>query len=336
MAKLRRENGREEPWNVKYWGVGNEMWGCGGNMSPEFYANLYRQYATFMGDWSNSGGLYRIASGASEDDYHWTEVLMRDIPKNLIEGVALHAYSVIEWNDKGPAVEFSEDQYFKTMKKALRMEELVNKHLEIMDKYDPNHQIDLIVDEWGGWYNVKEGTNPGFLYQQNTMRDAMIAGATLNIFNNHADRVKMANLAQTVNVLQAVALTKDEKMLLTPTYHVMKMYTVHHDATLIPIELSGVDYTYNGESLPAISASASRSKEGKVHISLVNIDSKKDNKVELDLTDLDLGDFTAEILTSKNLQDHNTFENTELIKPAQFKDFKLKKGKLEVELPPFR
>jgi len=335
MAKLRRENGREEPWNVKYWGVGNEMWGCGGNMTPEFYANLYRQYATFMGDWSNSGGLYRIASGASEDDYHWTEVLMRDIPKNLIEGVALHSYSVIEWNDKGPAVEFTEDQYFKTMKKALRMEELVNKHLEIMDKYDPDHQIDLIVDEWGGWYNVEEGTNPGFLYQQNTMRDAMIAGATLNIFNNHADRVKMANLAQTVNVLQAVALTKEEKMLLTPTYHVMRMYTVHHDATLIPIELSGVDYTYNGESLKAISASASRSKEGKVHISLVNIDSKKSNKVELDLSDIDGEDFTAEILTSENLQDHNTFDNDDFIKPAQFKDFKLKKDKLEVQLPPF-
>ncbi|GGG37608.1 intracellular exo-alpha-L-arabinofuranosidase 2 [Christiangramia forsetii] len=335
MAKLRRENGREKPWNVKYWGVGNEMWGCGGNMTPEFYANLYRQYATFMGDWSNSGGLYRIASGASEDDYHWTEVLMRDIPKNLIEGVALHSYSVIEWNDKGPAVEFTEDQYFKTMKKALRMEELIIKHLEIMDKYDPNHEIDLIVDEWGGWYNVEEGTNPGFLYQQNTMRDAMIAGATLNIFNNHSDRVKMANLAQTVNVLQAVALTKDEQMLLTPTYHVMKMYTVHHDATLIPVKLSGLDYTYNGESLPAISVSASKSEKDKMNISLVNIDSKKRNTVEIDLGALKAGKMKGEILKSGKLQDHNTFENPDIITPEEFTDFDSRNGKIDVTLPPF-
>ena len=335
MAKLRRENGREKPWNVKYWGVGNEMWGCGGNMTPEFYANLYRQYATFMGDWSNTAGLYRIASGASEDDYHWTEVLMRDVPKNLIEGVALHSYSVIEWSNKGPAVDFSEDQYFKTMTKALRMEELINKHLEIMDKYDPEHEVDLIVDEWGGWYNVEEGTNPGFLYQQNTMRDAMIAGATLNIFNNHADRVKMANLAQTVNVLQAVALTKDEKMLLTPTYHVMRMYTVHHDATLIPLELNGVNYTYNGKSLPAISASASISKEGKMNVSLVNIDSKKTNTVNIDLGDIDAGKMTGEILKSGSLQDHNTFDDPDTITPEAFKDFKVRNGKVEVTLPPF-
>ncbi len=335
MAKLRRENGREKPWNVTYWGVGNEMWGCGGNMTPEFYANLYRQYATFMGDWNNSGGLFRIASGASEDDYHWTEVLMRDIPKHLIEGVALHAYSVIEWNDKGPAVDFTEDQYFKTMKKALRMEELINKHLEIMDKYDPNHEIALVVDEWGGWYNVEEGTNPGFLYQQNTMRDAMIAGATLNIFNNNSDRVKMANLAQTVNVLQAVALTKDEQMLLTPTYHVMKMYVPHHDATLIPVELNGVEYNYNGESLPAISVSASRSKSGKLNISLVNIDSKKENKVEIDLGAIKAGKMVGEILNSENLQDYNSFDNPTKITPKEFKDYKVRNGKIEVTLPPF-
>lgn len=335
MADLRKENGREDPWNVKFWGVGNEMWGCGGNMTPEFYANLYRQYATFMTSWSNENGLYRIASGANVDDYHWTEVLMRDIPKHLIEGVALHSYSFVEWNDKGSATKFNESQYFSTMQTALRMEELVTKHVAIMDKYDPEKQIDLIVDEWGGWYDVEEGTNPGFLYQQNTMRDAMIAGTTLNIFNNHSDRVKMANLAQTVNVLQAVALTDGPNMLLTPTYYVLKMYKVHQDATLIPVEMNGVEYTFNNESLPAISVSASRSKKGKVNISLVNIDSKKANKVELDLTNLDLEDFTAEILTSENLQDHNTFDNSELIKPAQFEDFKLRKGKLEVELPPF-
>jgi len=335
MAKLRKENGREEPWNVKYWGVGNEMWGCGGNMTPEYYANLYKQYATFMADWSNSNKLYRIASGANVDDYHWTEVLMRDIPKRLIEGVALHSYSFVEWNEKGSATNFNEAQYFSTMQTALKMEELVTKHTAIMDKYDPEKRIDLIVDEWGGWYDVEEGTNPGFLYQQNTMRDAMIAGATLNIFNNHSDRVKMANLAQTVNVLQAVALTKGERMILTPTYYVLKMYTVHHDSQLLPVDFKSPDFSYEGETLPAISVSASKNEAGKVNISLVNIDSKKNNKVEIALGNLNVKNFSATILTSKKLQDHNTFEEPQKIVLAQFKDFKLKNGKLEVNLPPF-
>jgi alpha-N-arabinofuranosidase len=335
MAKLRKENGREEPWNVKYWGVGNEMWGCGGNMTPEYYANLYKQYATFMADWSNSNKLYRIASGANVDDYHWTEVLMRDIPKNLIEGVALHSYSFVEWNEKGSATNFNEAQYFSTMQTALKMEELVTKHTAIMDKYDPEKRIDLIVDEWGGWYDVEEGTNPGFLYQQNTMRDAMIAGATLNIFNNHSDRVKMANLAQTVNVLQAVALTKGERMILTPTYYVLKMYTVHHDSQLLPVDFKSPDYSYEGEKIPAISVSASKSEAGKLNISLVNIDSKKNNKVEIALGKLNIKNLSATILTSKKLQDHNTFDEPQKIVPAQFKDFKLRNGKLEVNLPPF-
>lgn len=335
MADLRKENGREKPWGVKYWGVGNEMWGCGGNMTPEYYANLYRQYATFMTSWDNETGLYRIASGANVDDYHWTEVLMRDVPNSLIEGVALHSYSFVEWGDKGDAVDYNEAQYFSTMQTALKMEELVTKHSEIMDKYDPKGEIDLIVDEWGGWYEVQEGTNPGFLYQQNTMRDAMIAGVSLNIFNNHSKRVKMANLAQTVNVLQAVALTDGAKMLLTPTYHVMEMYKVHQDAQLLPVEFDSPEYTFEGESLPAVSVSASKDSTGAVHISAVNIDSEKENEVEFDLSGFDIDDFNAEILVSEELQDHNTFDEPKKITPSEFKDFKFKKGTLKMTLPPF-
>ncbi len=335
MANLRRENGREKPWSVKYWGVGNEMWGCGGNMTPEYYANLYRQYATFMSSWDNDDGIYRIASGANVDDYHWTEVLMRDVPKHLIEGVALHSYSFVEWNEKGPAVDFNENQYFKTIERALNMETLITKHTAIMDKYDPEGKIDLIVDEWGGWYNVEEGTNPGFLYQQNTMRDAMIAGATLNIFNNHSDRVKMANLAQTVNVLQAVILTDDEKMILTPTYHVMKMYTVHHDATRLDLDVNTESYEFEGKKLPAISVSASKDAQGKVHISLVNVDMNKAHEVVLDLSKLNLKNAAASILGSEQVQDHNSFEDPTKIEVKEFDEFKFKKGDLRVELPPF-
>ncbi|HRI78920.1 MAG TPA: alpha-L-arabinofuranosidase C-terminal domain-containing protein, partial [Cyclobacteriaceae bacterium] len=224
MSILRNQNGREKAWKVKYWGVANEAWGCGGNMTPEYYANIYRQYATFMNNYSRDYRLFRIASGASDDDYNWTEVLMKNIPHNMLDGVGVHHYSVIDWKKKGSATNFSEQEYFASMTKALQMEELVTRHATIMDKYDPMKKIAMVVDEWGGWYDVEPNTNPGFLYQQNSIRDAILAGATLNIFNNHADRVRMANLAQTINVLQAVILTNEEKMLLTPTYHVLEMY----------------------------------------------------------------------------------------------------------------
>ncbi|GHA25717.1 intracellular exo-alpha-L-arabinofuranosidase 2 [Salinimicrobium marinum] len=335
MAKLRKENGREEPWNVKYWGIGNEMWGCGGNMTVEYYTNIYKQYATFMGSGGNEDDLYRIAAGATGDDYHWTEVLMRDVPKSLIEAVGLHHYAVIDWEEKGPSTDYTEEIYFKSMKEALKMDEFVKKHIEVMEKHDPENEIDLVVDEWGGWYEVEEGTNPGFLYQQNTMRDAMIAGATLNIFNNHSDRVKMANIAQTVNVLQAVVLTEGEKMILTPTYHVFKMYTGHHDAQLLPVDFDSPEYSYEGESLPAISVSASKNEAGNTHISMVNLDANNEHKVEINLEGLDIKNMVGQILRSEKIQDHNTFDEPEKINIAEYKDFKLRKDKLEVNLPPF-
>ena len=332
MADLRIKNGRTEPWNVKYWGVGNEMWGCGGNTAPEYYANLYRQYATFLSDWNNTGGIFRIASGANEWDFNWTEVLMRDIPKHMIEGVALHNYAVIEWNNKGSDIDFNRNQYFETMKDAIDMEELVTRHSAIMDKYDPEKKIDLIVDEWGGWYDTPEGQSA--LYQQNTMRDAMIAGITLNIFHNHADRVRMANLAQTINVLQAVILTDEEQMILTPTYHVMKMYNVHQDATMLPVEISDMLYFEEGDNkLPAISASASTTKEGETNISLVNIHPEKAHEITLEIA-ID-GKVSGQILTSDKLQDYNSFDNPDNIIPTEFKGFKKKRNTITVKLPAF-
>lgn len=334
MAELRKTNGREKPWKVKYWGVGNEVWGCGGNMKPEYYANIYRQYATFMTDWGNSDRIFRIASGASSSDYNWTEVLMREIPHNMLEGVALHHYSVIDWNNKGSATNFSEEQYFKIMEQALRMEELVTRHSTIMDKYDPAKKVALVVDEWGGWYDVEPGTNGAFLFQQNTMRDAVLAGATLNIFHQHCDRVRMANLAQTVNVLQAVILTKEEKLILTPTYHVLEMYNVHQDALYLPMDIKSSTYDYKGQSLQAVSASASRDKAGKVHISLVNIDPNKQQAVSISLRGMTANSVTGRILASAKVQDHNTFENPNLIQPAEYKGATIKNGVLNATLPP--
>ncbi len=333
MTDWRKLNGRDKPWNVKYFGVGNEAWGCGGNMTAEYYSNIYKQYATFMADWNNSDKLFRVASGANADDYHWTEIMMRDIPKSLIEGVSLHYYSVIDWSAKGPSVEFSRQQYFATMKKALRMEDLINGHEQVMDKYDPQKKLALVVDEWGGWYEGEPGTNPHFLYQQNTMRDAMLAGVTLNIFNNHCDRVRMANLAQMVNVLQAVILTNQQKIILTPTYHVMEMYNVHQDAVWIPVELKNVFYKEGNDSLPSISVSASRDNQGYTHISLVNLDPEKTNLVNILLQGPALQLEGGRILHSEKMQDHNSFEIPDKIKPVIFSGASIKGNSLKVPMP---
>ena len=332
MSKLRTANGREKPWNVKIWGVGNEAWGCGGNMTPEYYANIYKQYATFMG---NDDGMLRVASGANSSDYNWTEVLMRDIPLNMLEGVALHHYSVTDWNAKGPSIDFDENQYFNTLGVALKMEELVTRHSTIMDKYDPKKKVALVVDEWGGWYNVEAGTNPGFLYQQNTMRDAMIAGITLNIFNNHCDRVRMANLAQTVNVLQAVILTNKEKMILTPTYHVMEMYNVHQDATMLPLEVTSNKYILGKDTLIAVWASASKDKNGATHISLVNVDAKQAQSVSININGASYKSVTGRILTSDKMQNYNSFENPNKITPANYNGAQLNGSKLNLNIPPY-
>ncbi|MDE3145788.1 MAG: alpha-N-arabinofuranosidase [Bacteroidota bacterium] len=333
MSDLRKKNGQQEPWGVKFWGVGNEAWGCGGNMKPEFYADKFREYTTFMNN-TNKTQLFKIASGASGGDYNWTETLMKNIPVGMLDGIAMHHYAVIDWQNKSDATDFTEQQYFITMKEAWKMEEFVTKHSAILDKYDPKKKVALVVDEWGGWYDVEKGTNPGFLYQQNTMRDAMIAGITLNIFNNHADRVRLACLAQCVNVLQAVILTDKEKMILTPTYHVMEMYNVHQDAKLIPLNVSKSNYVLGKDSLQAISASASVDANGKTHISLVNIDASKEQTISIDLSSEKYKSVTGRILTSAKLQDHNSFDEENKIKPVIFKTASLKGSILTVQLPP--
>ena len=335
MSDLRKKNGHDSAWGVRYWGVGNEAWGCGGNMRPEYYADLYRRYATFMTDYNPDKPLFKIASGANSDDYNWTEILMKNIPIHMIDGIALHHYSVIDWNKKSSATGFSESEYFTTIKNALFMDTLIQKHSAIMDKYDPRKKVALVVDEWGGWYDPEPGTNPGFLYQQNTMRDAMIAATTLNIFNNHSDRVRMACLAQIVNVLQAVILTNKEKIILTPTYHIMEMYKVHQNAKLVPVYFQSPYYELNGKKVPAISVSASIDNSNRMHISTANVDAKKPQTIELDLAKNEYKSCTARILTSAKVNDYNSFENPNRIQPSNFSDFKYKNGKLSLTIPPF-
>jgi len=332
LTDLREKNGRDKPWKVKYWGIGNESWDCGGNMTVDYYVNIYKRYATAMTNYYNSEKLFRIAVGPGYPDYNWTEKIMAGIPAKRIEGLSIHHYSV-NWDHKSSSYEFNDDEYFMVMEKAWFMEEFITKNSEIMDKYDPDKKVALIVDEWGGWYDTDPSGN-GALYQQNTIRDAMIAGLTLNIFNNHADRVRMANLAQTVNALQAIILTKDEKMILTPTYHVMEMYKVHQDATLVPVQVISADFISGDKKLQAVSVSASIDESGKMHISLTNIDNKNDQKVELDLKGFNPKNVTGRILTSSKVQDHNTFDNPAKVVPKSFNKTILSGDNLVLNMPP--
>jgi alpha-N-arabinofuranosidase len=203
-----------------------------------------------------------------------------------------------------------------------------------MDKYDPEKKVALAVDEWGIWTDVEPGTNPAFLYQQNSMRDAIIAASTLNIFNNHCDRVRLASLAQTVNVLQALILTNKEKMILTPTYHVFDLYKVHQDATLLPVQFFSPDYVVGKEKIPAINASASKDANGAIHISIVNVDAHNAIKVNASLPGISYKTVTGQILTSAAFTDINTFDNPNKVKPAAFTDFKTGNDVLSINLPP--
>ena len=328
MTKLRKKNGREKPWNVKYWSAGNETWGCGGNMRPEYYADLYRQYASYM----RAPGMYKIASGANSEDYKWMEVLMREA-RGMMNGISLHYYTVPQdWNKKGSATQFDEATWFTTLQKTLKMEELVTKHSAIMDKYDPTKKVGLLVDEWGTWFDVEPGTNPGFLFQQNTMRDAMVAGINLNIFNNHADRVRMSNIAQMINVLQSMILTKDKEMVLTPTYYVFKMYNVHQDAKMLPIDIKCGKYTSGANSIDAISASASV-KDGVVSITLCNLDPVKAQDISFDIQGLKLTTVSGKIVTANKINAYNDFGKKEEVSLADFKNAKLNNGQVVASIP---
>jgi len=333
MSMLRKANGREEPWKLTYFGVGNENWGCGGNMRAEYYADEYKRYATYIRNFG-ANQVYKIACGPNVADYHWTEVMMREAAR-MMQGLSLHYYTVPgDWSAKGSAVDFNENEWFTTLRKTLFMEELVTRHSSIMDRYDPEKKVGLIVDEWGTWYDVEPGTNPGFLYQQNTMRDALVAGINLNIFNSHCDRVKMANIAQIINVLQSVILTDGEKLILTPTYHVFRMYSVHQEAEMLPVCLDTDEYRHNGEAIPQVSASASINEAGTIHISLCNLDHKNAADIECVLRGSTGSSVSGTILTAKAMNAHNTFENPENVKPVSFTGASLKGDKLVASIPP--
>ena len=302
-------------------------------MTAEYYADQYKRYASYCKNYPNAR-LRKIAGGPNSGDYHWTEVLMKNVPLGMMWGISLHYYTLPtgNWRNKGSATQFNEQEYFNTMKNCLRMDELVTKHSAMMDKYDSAKRVALVVDEWGIWTDVEPGSNPGFLYQQNSLRDALIAGTTLNIFNNHADRVRMANLAQTVNVLQALILTKGRQILLTPTYHVFDLYKVHQDAQLIPLKFESPDYVSGSSRIPALNVSASRDSTGILHLTLVNLDPSKNISLTTN-PDKSFTRVTGQVLTSANLTDINTFEKPASIRSQPFSGAKKQGEQLVIDMP---
>ena len=333
VAEERAANGRKEPWKVKYIGIGNESWGCGGNMTAEFYSDQYRRYATYCRDYDGNR-LYKVASGASDYDYNWTKVLMEKVG-NRADAVSLHYYTITDWNHKGSATDFTDGEYYDIIAKALEIEEVLRNHEHIMDTYDPQRRIDLLLDEWGTWFDVEPGTNPGHLFQQNSMRDALVAAMSLNIFNKHTARLKMANIAQIVNVLQSMVLTQGDKMLLTPTYHVFRMFNGHQDAVAVPVSFAcDTLQAPSGRLYPTLSVSASRTKEGKLLITLANPCLDKPQTVVLTLDAFRPKTVSGEILQAADVRAHNTFDKPRQVEPKAFSGAKISGSTVTLTLPP--
>ena len=332
MADLRAENGHPEAWGVKYFGVGNESWGCGGQMRPQYYADLYKRFAEYLRPMSGTEP-YQIAAGPSGDNYEWTRTLMEEAGW-MIDGLDLHHYTVVgTWANKGSATDFTEAEWMTAMQDTRYMDELLTRHSAIMDQYDPEKETALIVGEWGMWHDPMPGTDPGFLKQQNTLRDAVVAASMLNVFNQHAERVRMANLAQTVNVLQAMLLYEDGQLVKTPTYHVFDLYQGHMDATLLPMHVDRGTYTHDGESTPAISVSASKDEQDRIHVTLANKDPNRPRTLSVDLRGQDVSSVDGRVLTADRMNVHNTFEQPTRLTPSAFDGAELEEGTLTIQLP---
>ena len=338
MADLRTKNGHKEPWRVDYFGVGNENWGCGGNMRPEYYADLYRRYQTYVRTYDSSKPIKKVCGGPNADDYEWTKKVLAtcfDHGNGFMDLLSLHYYTVPTgvWDKKGSATEFDDKLWYQTLKKTLYMDEIINGHTAIMDEYDPEKKIGMSIDEWGTWYDVEPGTNPGFLYQQSTMRDALVAGINLNIFNKHCDRVKMANIAQLVNVLQAVILTEGDKMIKTPTYHVFNMYKYHQDNELLDSYIETKEIGVEDRNMvPNLTESVSVDKNGKIHITLTNLSISEDYDIEGVFAESNVKSVKAQIVTN-DMKAHNTFDNPDVVKVENFDSIKTSGNKLSFKMP---
>jgi alpha-L-arabinofuranosidase len=337
LAQLRRKNGRDKPFHVDYFAVGNEAWGCGGHMSPEYYTNLYNHWATFLKTTQQPRPKY-IASGGHTEDIAWADYLTAQIKPDWslnFDALSFHYYTMPtgDWTIKGAATGFTEQEWISTLAATLRMDAFIANNKKVMDKNDPEKKVGFYVDEWGTWYDATPGTNPGFLNQQNSLRDAVVAALNFNIFHKHADRVHMTNIAQMVNVLQAMIITDKDKLILTPTYHAFKMYTPFQDATALPVTMSKVpEYRLGDKSIAAVSASAARGKDGEIYLALVNTNPKLAQTLTIKVAGLNLQRAQGQVLTAVDMDAHNSFAQPVHIQPEPFTASAVK-GLLRLELP---
>ncbi len=332
LADERARNGHKAPWAVPYFGIGNELWGCGGNMRAEFAADETRRYATFIVAPAGTK-ILKIASGANSEDYTWTETMIRNAA-DQVDGLSLHYYTVPgSWSNKRSATVIDEPSWAETLYDANRIDALITRHSAVMDKFDPKKRIFLAVDEWGTWYAGDPGTNPGFLRQQNTMRDALVAAIHLNIFAKHADRVRMSAIAQMVNVLQAMILTDGTRMVRTPTYWIFDMYKPYMDATVLPIDVTSQDYGVGKWTMPSVSASAIRDKNGNVHVALANLDPNRPMTVRVKLGSLAAVSVTGKVLTASAMNAMNNFAAPNAVQPAAFNGALISNNVLVARMP---
>ncbi|MGN6376763.1 MAG: alpha-N-arabinofuranosidase [Sphingomonas sp.] len=333
LADERAKNGQKAPYELPFLGLGNELWGCGGNMRPEYAADVTRRYAAFAKVPDGTKTL-KIASGANSGDYNWTDTMMR-IAGDQIDGISMHYYTLPDggWPPHSDPIHFDETSWADTLWNAEHIEELIEKHSAVMDKYDPQKRVMLAVDEWGTWYQQDPGTHPGFLRQQNSLRDAMVASTTLDIFARHADRVRMSAIAQMVNVLQAMVLTDGAKMVRTPTYWVYDMYKPWQDATVLPIKVDTPWYAKGKFTIPAVSSSAVKGRDGLIHIALSNVDPEQANTVTIALDGTTASSVSGTILTAPTITAHNSFDDPDAVRPAAFSGAQIQDGKLVVTMP---
>jgi len=344
LAKERASNGHSDPYKVAFLGIGNESWDCGGNMTPDYYLSQLKIYSRFVRNFNpaqqTKQQMLRIAVGPGGGEprwTEWTEAIMKAYQHHTwswdINGLSMHNYTVGQWPPSFASVGFGETQYSQFLKYTLAMEDLITKHSAIMDKYDPEKKVALVVDEWGAWYAPLPGSNPGFLVQQNSLRDAILAGLNLNIFARHADRVRMANIAQMINVLQAMIMTDKEKMVLTPTYYVFKMYVPFQDATFVPVTFDAGTYTHGDVSLPRVDAIAGKDTAGKLWLAVTNLDPNQPIEVEASLTGITPKSAAGETLTAPKVDSVNSFEAPKTVVPKPI-SAKVQGGRLTLTLEP--
>ncbi len=343
LAKERAANGHPAPYKIAYLGIGNESWDCGGNMTAETYLGEYKKYNRFVRNFNpaqQKDKMLSIAVGPGGGDarfMEWTDVMMKAWKNHTwswdMQGLSLHNYTVVNWEDKHKSVGFGEKEYGEILRETLKMGDLIDKHAAIMDKYDPKKEIALVVDEWGAWYAPLPGSNPGFLYQQNSQRDAVLAALNLNIFARRADRVRMTNIAQMINVLQAMILTDKEKMVLTPTYYVYKMYVPFQDATFVPVTFDAGTYTNGDISLPRVDAVAAKDKNGKLWLEITNVDPNRAVKIDLNAVGIKAKSANGETLTAPKVDSINTFDKPNNVMPKPI-SAKFQNGKLTLTLEP--